>query len=178
MRNRVLSIWFVLLIIILLKGNLFSQINDEKSLLSIKGIKVINFVFSTSNATGINNDRIIMDCELKLRNVGLNVIKTVGIQDSVKIENVLSLIRKEERPYIFVNLKVLSNFFCQTKNWIISLDVYQEINIKPNYKIFVSTWHSDNYGMISEDSIFNLRDRANDLLDEFLIDYLKANPKK
>ncbi|MFA6979491.1 MAG: hypothetical protein WC209_09225 [Ignavibacteriaceae bacterium] len=174
---------FLMLFIVsfVFNSNLISQINNENSFSSLSGIKEVNLVVNMQNGSGVNllfsSDRIRLDFELKLRNAGFKVLKIFTNSDTLDIDKAIELVKMDNSPYLFLNIKIFLNFACPLKNWLISMDVYQKVKIKQNIKMHVSTWSLSSSGVVNEESTINLRDRINNIIDEFLNDYLKTNSK-
>jgi len=172
------SFLILFIVFFIFNSNLFSQVNDDNSLSSLSGIKEVNLVVNMQNGSEINlffsNDRIRLDFELKLRNAGIRVLKIFTNSDTLDIDKVLELVKKDNTSYIFLNFKLFMNFACPLKNWLVTMDVYQKVKVKQNIKMHVSTWSLSSSGVVNEDSTINLRDRINDIIDQFLNDYLKT----
>ena len=125
----------------------------------LKGISsfevVVEQLHKDSNDIGLTKDRLITVTELKLRREGL--LSSGGLLS----------------PYVYINVNVVGVAFS------ISLEIHDMVQLVRDPSIIktASTWDTSTTGTHGGDPEYIVT-ALNKLLDIFLNDYYKANPKK
>ncbi len=152
----ILVIFFVLSI----NYSAFAQ-NDDLIKKSLKGIKTINVIIDISNELtrlGITEDLIQNTAELRLRHGGLPI--------------------KTSTPFLAIEVNCVKT---QDSRFVfhMSLSLHELVNLWRNPKdtLIVKTWEKAGFGLVETDYLRIIKEKVEDFVDEFLNDWLAANPK-
>ncbi|MGE0823746.1 MAG: hypothetical protein AB7G75_03350 [Candidatus Binatia bacterium] len=143
----------------------------QESLRGLKGIGVvIEPLQPETEQDGLTQSLIRTDVELALRQAGIHVLSQ---EESVS---------EPGSPYLYINLNtVKSEVLYAFTSYLYSLQVSfrQEVTLTrdPQIRVSAATWQSGVLGSISASNLQNLRKTIRDSLDQFINDYLAANPK-
>lgn len=180
---------------------------DDMQIRSLVGIDTISIIVDLDGdfeTTGLTEKMVLVDAELKLRQIGINVdsfngfsepyifiginVIEVGSHVVFSVEIVLRQLTLLYRDLSFV--ESLFNHFpflgkdvaeSDTADLELAWKEYNRLILKKYYseKIILSgTWDQLIIGYsILDDANNNIRDTVKDLMDIFLNDYLTANPK-
>jgi hypothetical protein len=117
----------------------------------------------------VSESQVRTDVELKLRRAGIRLTD-----------------RSDSYPKIVVNVRAAKN---ETLGrgiaiypFIINVELVSFINAemdakKPPRRLFAAIWETDKVGMFGSARLQEIRGLVNDCVDEFINDYLAANPK-
>lgn len=144
----------------------FSQ--DSESVQSLSGIDTLQVIVpeisSDLEQAGLSRLQIQTDVEIKLRRVGFKI----------KTE------REQFTPEIYLTVIVGSKN--NVKNGIFAISVttslHQKVILERNksINIFSSTWETKNIGTVGKENVRDLSSSISSQVDEFISDWLKANP--
>jgi hypothetical protein len=137
---------------------------------TLKGLRgfsvIIEEIKSNESNSGLTQDEIRTDVELRLRKAGVRILT------------------KEERyrtsgmPWIGVTVTMY--VFEQVRSYDVKVEVWQEVNLAQNGERHAAITYrtSGLLGITSRSDFRNIRDAVGDQIDVLLNDYLTMNPKK
>jgi hypothetical protein len=131
---------------------------------SLRGIESMDFMLEkidadAAKAIGLTERQLQTDVELKMRTAG------VKLDDSV-------------RPYLYLNVSVLHDPEQQDVAFSIALKFKQWGTFDGGFRGLGTTWDTGAIGTVGETmAARNIRESVGDYVDQFLNDYLKANPR-
>ena len=142
---------------------------ERESLTDLKGVIVaIEGLQPNTKRTNLTEGILKTDTELKLRQYGIKVFTKKEWYEDIRVPclylNVNSVRHPDQTAYIYhiklsLNQKVF--LFTEPTRWLIA-----------------ATWHQSTLGIVPTDKLFNeIRQVAKIMVDEFINDYLAANPK-
>jgi len=157
-----------LLVLLLLPTVSHALTHDQQTLVGLKGVYVIAMVDSSTpkeiELLGLTKGQIQKDAELSLRKSGVKVltdkewVTTLGM------------------PSLMVNLNAFT--YLNLCVYSIQVSLFEAVTLARGEQTFASTWEANYIAMVGTKSIRTVRDNIGDKVDEFINDYLAANPKK
>ena len=141
------------------------------TLWGIKGVYVlVERLKPDLEKDGLTEDQLLTDVELQLRKVGIRVL-TKG-----------ELYKVPGSPCLYVNINAykgkVSQFFWYCLNIKVSLNQDVLLERKLSITESCSTWERSTLGGCGKSSIKEyVREGLKEIIDEFINDYLTANPK-
>jgi len=146
----------------------YGREKNRKTLAGLQGVQVIVEDFSPeAEKYGFNKQQYKTDVELRLRQYGVKVLSEE------------ERLQASGRPclYINVNSVIEEKIGIATVNIFIQLmeDVLLERN--PSISVTAGIWHKGFTLSVRRQNLDKVRDRVKDKVDEFINDYLAANPK-
>jgi len=141
------------------------------SLRGLKGVGVVvESLQSEVERDGLTRSHIRTDSELALRQAGIRVLS----EDES--------LNEPGSPYLYVNLTtVKSEVLYAFTSYLYSLQISLRQNVtltrEPNTKVSAMTWQTSVLGSVNAADLENLRKTIRDSLNQFINDYLAANPK-
>ena len=161
MKKVILTLAFVLAV-----TNIFAANNRLKKL---KNIFLITRVYDLDE---LSNDKLRTDVELKLRLAGINIVasrtdESSPLEDAEFLVKVTGLLIPELDAYVFKIYVGLRQYGYWKRDLGDTEIPYQTSVI----------WERETFGLSPRDTENYLRGIVKDYIDEFLIDYLEANPK-
>jgi hypothetical protein len=137
----------------------------------LKGIKSLSVLVSTipedMKMEGVTRDALETAVELPLRMSGLKVLSG---EEIFKLPLV---------PLLFVNIAGKVNG--PLLQWAVDLELKEIVYPNRNRNRAIAgavTWRRESSGTVGKAKVDQFREPVRDLVDQFLNDYLKANPKK
>jgi hypothetical protein len=144
--------------------------NHIQSLVGVKGICVlINNLPNRAKSTGLTEEQLQTDVELKLRQAGIKVNSWEEYHAS------------EDMAYVFVNITTASHNDSPTIVSRICVNFTQRVRLlrSPFTTVLASTWEKSRLCMPAKKEFpEEARKQVKNRMDYFIRDYLKANPKK
>ena len=133
---------------------------DEASLKGLRSLWIVVERFDSEMAqAGFSTRLFKTDAELKLRMAGIEVAPS----------------EKSAPASLYVNVQGLHNASRTKAAYSISVSLHQPVRVLGNNAVVdASTWESSGVGF---GSLSSVRRNVKDVLDEFLNDWLSANPK-
>ena len=141
---------------------------QREILAGLQGVYVLVVDFSPEDEKyGLNKERFKTDVELRLRQYGVKVLSNM--------ERFLA----SGQPYLYINVnpKIEEKIGLAAIN--ISVQLKEKVLLVRNPTIITAaaTWKAQGVAMGGLDNIAQVRELVKDLVDEFINDYLAANPK-
>jgi hypothetical protein len=142
--------------------------SQQKALRGLKGVRVlVEPLYPVAERLGLSKDQITTDVELRLRKAGVRVLSEKEMQETPGL------------PFLYVNIntyiptgqKALCAFTAR-------VDLAEVVTLARGYPSVGLIWHKDSIGTVGTQSIREIRGEVGDLVDEFINDYLAANPKR
>jgi len=144
---------------------------DRDNLKRLRGVEVVVEMSENSGTLlqkeGVGESQLQTFVEIKLRPAGIRVLtrkegdKTPG------------------RPYLYLNInstKTQGN--PPFASVAIALELQEQVHLeRGNKSASAATWSTGTVGTVPADDVRSIYDRVGDLLDEFINDYLAANPE-
>ena len=147
--------------------------NDTRSLVGIKGINVYIGLGKDAKSAGLTEEQLKTDVELKLRLAG---IKVNSIEDAVQLS-----VQIVARSYD-AELSILHSAEIKLKQQVrLCRNIYTAIDSLSGYgqTVNATTWNNGTAGTCPTTEFpESVRKNVKDSMDEFINDYLTANPKK
>ncbi|MDQ2946248.1 MAG: hypothetical protein M3Y27_09960 [Acidobacteriota bacterium] len=159
----------------------------------LNGVKRVSLTVdvSASIASSVSKEQVSNDAELALRTHGISVGSAPG---NTRLDGILSIAIGSVRSstndninavqvrvqYLETSTPTRLLTYCAnsaprsnpTEDKVVAV-----INCLDVYSIMVPVWDNDELGMVGKDKLATARQKAKDLVDAFLIDWLKANEK-
>ena len=144
---------------------------DRDNLKRLRGVEVVVEMSENSGTLlqkeGVGESQLQTPVEDKLRQAGIRVL-TQEERD-----------RTPGRPYLFLNInstKIQGN--PPFASVAITLELEEQVLLqRGNTSASAATWSTGTVGTVPADDVRSIYDRIGDLVDEFINDYLAANPK-
>ena len=144
---------------------------DGDNLKGLRGVEIVVEMSENSETLlqkdGVGESQLQTRLEVKLREAGIRVLtqeqggKTPG------------------RPYLYLNInstKIQGN--PPVASVAIALELQEQVLLQRGKKsASAATWSTATVGTVPADDVRSIYDRVGDLVDEFINDYLAANPK-
>jgi len=172
--KRLLSFTLALIVFVVMLPDLALSAGEDYEINSLKGIKkvapiVTLWISDNDNLSSLKNT-LITQVELKLRLANIDIISTdepaINADAILMIE--ISIIQTDEPPNSYYAFSFL-------------MDVMQQTKLFRDDSIFTlgSTWATSNMVVNTREQEFEstLRIQIDRYIDQFLNDYLKANPR-
>ena len=145
---------------------------DASKLGSLQGLKelgvVVEDLHSSIKADGLEESTIRTDVELKLRLAGIKVVPMEEIS------------RTPGGEHLHVNVNVLPLQNAPAYAISYSVELRESVHLSRDPMIVVPgaiTWSTGGVAIVMKGNITRVRDKIKDFLEEFINDYLAANPK-
>ena len=154
-------------------GGLFAQTILQRRVV-LSGLKGMDVIVEDLNPAGkeigLSKERIQTDVELKLRLAGIKVLSKEEWLDA------------KGRPYLYVRVTALKSTTLSLYSCFVEVSLYEQVVLVRDPKIVTSasTCRSGGYIMSGGSDVVkeSVRKTIKDLVDEFINDYLAANPKE
>lgn len=141
-----------------------------QSLVGIKGIYVlVEALHEPAKSVGLTDEQLQMDIELKLRLAG------------IKVNSHMEWLASKDKTFIYVNINANSNSINPSISYCISVKLNQTVTLvrSPYAMVQGVVWDRGSVGKQPKSRFKAAARRSvNDFMDEFINDYLTANPKK
>jgi hypothetical protein len=152
-------------------GDIVSSPFEPEGLKGLKGVHVlVEDLNIDAEADGLSKDAIQTDVERKLQQSGIRVLTQTQMQAA------------PGKPALCVRVSTAEIPGYPTYSCFISVELKESVKLQRNFGIQVvgaTTWQTNgDVGYVNTQSLFTLRDRVKDKVDQFCNAYLKANPKK
>jgi len=152
--------WFIVFIIVMMVVPMdgYSQIIDQKG--NLKGIKYIELGWDIQEIGNLNKESMINDIKLKLLQSG---IKIADRAKHLLHISVLTFQPEEEIQKII---------------FLIEVSIHQPVRrLEADEMIIAMSYQNKMYGYVGKNKADELRKYVKDRIGQFIVDYLKANPK-
>jgi hypothetical protein len=168
MKSKALTAMAVLVVrLLLLPGVSHALTDQQKALVGLKGVYVwVSGIKPEVERLGLTKDQIRIDVELKLRKAGVRVLtkeerfETPGAPSlEVDFANALS----PDNPIVACSILV---------------SLQEQVTLDRDFRTYGAIWQVGFVRPILKKNIREIRGDVGDLVDEFVNDYLAANPKK
>jgi hypothetical protein len=140
--------------------------SNRMSLKGLQGLKVIAFVGSGSEQTGLTKNQMQTDVELRLRMAGIKVLDYPTMVPG--------------NPYLLVVVEALKPQEGSSLPFIAKIQLDQDVTLvrNPKHALNVSTFYVSNIGIASPQKLVAFsRESIGDLMDTFINAWLSVNPK-
>ena len=116
---------------------------------------------------GLGKASIRTDVELKLREAGIEVFLEAKVDTPTFVVSVNAIVRSDDNTYAY-------DLECELDD-----DVRMENRSKNVVVLSAPIWKAAGViGVVGGSRVSTIRDTIKDQVDKFLVDYLKANPKR
>ena len=143
---------------------------ERKSLVGLKGCYVaVEIPEHGGKETGLTKQQLRTDVELKLRLAGIKVVSQKEWFNSISRTSFFCVIVDS---FEFETLPM--------RNYYIAASLSQMVSLvrDPTIRISAATWGQNYFGIVENDDFQKeIRKNVKDVVDEFINDYLAANPK-
>ena len=172
--KTIAKISVMVLMAVLLLHSISHTLTDEqkvimfqKPLVGLKGVQVlVEYMDPKAEGIGLTRDQIRTNVELRLRKAGIMVLtgKEMG--------------EIPGRPIFYVNVNTL--FLKQNPLIVyhIRLELQEWVTLGRGFETVGGIWNASTTGVVGPKQIGKVRELVGDLVDEFINNYLAANPKK
>jgi competence protein ComGC len=169
---RKLSVWLswrvvALVVAFLLLPGVSYATFEQEALVGLKGVEVlVEVVKPEAEHLDLSKDMIKTDVELRLRKAGVKVLTQ---EDRLKIPG---------WPCLYVSTTILSERHLYYAV-LIKVEVGEMVTLARGQEVYAPIWRTSRTGLLGAPIAIerNIRDKVGDLVDEFINDYLAANPK-
>jgi hypothetical protein len=156
-----------LVVLLLLPGVSHALTIKQKALIGLKGIGID--IVETSpevKRLGLTPAQIKTDVELRLRKAGIKVLTDKERQETPGF------------PFLQVTVTTMVSQDSALLVFSIAVDLIEWVMLARGGETWGQIWHTSSTGKGGVNHIRNLRESVGDKVDEFINDYLAANPKK
>ncbi len=165
--NRWLKASLAVIVLLLLPELAHALTDNQKALVGLNGLMlVVEALKPETEHLGITKDQIKMDVELRLRKVGI------------------SLLRKEEwssapgKAFLYVGINTIpSNIEQGLWSVTVKVKVVKLVPLPEESQAIKAIWTKEMTGAIRSADAPKIREYVGGLVDKFTNDYLAANPK-
>lgn len=168
MAKKGLCAILALLMLLLLPGISSALTDEQRALVGLKGVYVMTTVESPNakeiELLGLTRDQIQKDVELRLRKSGIKVLTDK------------EWILTTGTPSLMVNLSAFT--YLALCVYSVRVALFEAVTLARGGQTSASVWESDYFGMVGTKNIRRVRNNVGDKIDEFINDYLAANPKR
>lgn len=141
---------------------------NRKTLARLQGVQVIVEDFKPeAEKYGFNRQQYQTDVELRLRQYG---IKVLSQKERHQVSGMPML-------YINVNPLIDEKMGDAAVSYSVQLMEYVLLERNPSIRTFATTWDKSGTRLCGLKRLDGVRERVRDLVDQFINDYLAANPK-
>jgi hypothetical protein len=144
-----------------------SLANEQKTLVGLPGVHVLTIVESPKakeiELLGLTKDQVQKDVELRLRKSGIKVLTDK------------EWLSTTGTPSLMVSLSAFS--YLGVWAYSIRVALFEVVTLARGGQASAPIWESDYLGLVGTNNIRQVRDDIGDKVDEFINDYLAANPK-
>jgi len=138
---------------------------------TLKGIKAVTILVvgpgDDIQKEGLGKASIRTDVELKLREAGIEVFLEAKVDTPTFVVSVNAIVRSDDNTYAY-------DLECELDD-----DVRMENRSKNVVVLSAPIWKAAGViGVVGGSRVSTIRDTIKDQVDKFLVDYLKANPKR
>jgi hypothetical protein len=140
---------------------------DQKALVGLKGVHVLVEAISPEvERIGLTRNQLQTDVELRLRKAGVRVLTQKECFETPGM------------PYLYVLIHI--GFIKHLDGYIFATTVSlkQTVRLAGGGQTIGSIWEGRGLGFVGPEKIGQIRGMINDRVDDFINDYLAANPKK
>src|SRR5438128_6602975 len=159
------------LLLLLIAVTVHGQDQERISLSKLPGFYVeivIQGGDSDSLRAGVTEEQVRTDTELKLRRAGIRVLTEKEMTAS-PANPILIVYVQLHRP----TEQALAGMYA----FSLSVGVSQYVQLQSSLSVLAKTWSKDSLGITGKNKIRKLRKFTEDLIDQFVNDFLAANPK-
>ena len=141
---------------------------DQKCLVGLDGFAVYVATCQNAEALGLSSKKIKTEVELRLRQMGINIIAKKD-----------DLLKHPRMPLLAVSVQVMQG----PKHYAAfryEIQLYQKTQLcnGSDDRYVVSTWRRSVFGSRNTEKLPQVREGIKDHIDELINDYFAANPKK
>jgi len=168
------SVWWILMSLFMCPALVGAQQDLERgSLRGIKGVLVIiEDLDEEVERMELTKEAIRTDTELALRGASIRIFESI----------LEAMAETPAAPYLYINVNVVGRTTGVTSGsyaYSITVDLKQQVlSLVTDEKVLGSTWHRGYTGSVGGDNLRMLRNPIADQVNEFINDYLAANPKR
>lgn len=156
-----------LAIILLLPDISHALTANQKALVGLKGIGVlVEYMQPQAERLGLTRDQIRTDVELRLRKAGIKVLTEKEYSEV------------PGQPWLYVNINTAMGTLPGICAYSIKVDLEETVTLANGFKTRSAIWNIGYVGLIGIRKTNYIRNPLSDLIDEFINDYLAANPNK
>ena len=167
MKTKHLLILAMLVSTFLVTSETFGFVNQRESLRGLKGVEVlIELVSKDIENDGLTRMQLQTDVELRLRKAGVRVLTEEESRQATG------------RPMLHVQIssyKIASIGYAF--NCSVSLEELAKLVRNPQIINLLPTWNKSSTGFTPINNLRFIREGLSDLVDQFINNYLAANPK-
>lgn len=146
----------LLMAFLLLPGISHALTVKQNALVGLKGVYVsVEDMTPQAEQLGLNKDQIKADIELRLRKAGIRLLTGKEWQE----------------------MPGGSFFYVMVNTHSARVDLTELVTLARGFKTLGIIWHAEGGGTVRINKINEIRSLVGDLVDEFINDYLAANPK-
>ena len=141
---------------------------NRETLSGLQGVYVlVEHISPEAEKYGFNRKQLTTDVELRLRQYG---IKVLSQKESYKVSG---------SPYLYINVNPIIDEKIGIAAVSYSVNLHEEVLLRRNPSIITTstTWNESGTLILGLKRLDEVRDSVRNLVDEFINDYLAANPK-
>ena len=166
--NAKSGILMVLMLLISSTGYAQQSKSEVESLRGITGVYVlVESLRPDIKDDGLMEENIQRDVELKIRSSKINILTAEEWSQEPGL------------PYLYVRVSSIKSDL-EVYSFYIDIQLYQMVRLMRDMDTSCSsiTWNSSgSYGVVGVENVNDIRNGIDDLMDEFINDYLSVNPR-
>ncbi|MGD0829170.1 MAG: hypothetical protein ABSA09_13960 [Desulfobaccales bacterium] len=156
-----------LVVFLLLPGVSHALTEEQKALVGLKGVNVlVEAMHPEAERLGLTRDQIKTDVELRLRKAGVRVLTEEEV------------FKMPGMPYLYVRVGTLAAQDIPIIAFSIRVELKEWGRFTGGFEGFGGLWDTTSLGTVGTKNIRKIRESLGDLVDDFINNYLAANPKK
>jgi hypothetical protein len=151
----------------LLPGVSHALTREQEVLVGLTGVHVVvGPLRQEIESMGLTSDQIKTDVELKLRKAGIRVLTEKEMDET------------PGKPNLYVNVNAVPKSGSTLCAYSIKVQLKKNVAIESGFKIPGVIWHAQDYvETVKICNITRIRNLVGDRIDQFINDYLAANPE-
>jgi hypothetical protein len=155
------------MVFLLLPGVSHALTLKQKALIGLKGVGIdIVKTSPEAKSLGLTENQIKTDVELRIRKAGIRVLTDEERQETPGF------------PFLQVAVTTMVSQDRGLMVFSIAVDLVEWVMLARGGETWGYIWHTSSTGKGGVDHIRNLRGSVGDKVDDFINDFLAANPKK
>jgi hypothetical protein len=157
----------ILVVLLLLPGVSHALTDQQKALVGLRGVFVlVADMKPEAERLGLTPAQIKTDVELRLRKAGIRVLAKEECEETPGM------------PFLYVDLHTAFRQGSYPVTFLIQIKLMEWVTLARGFGIYGAIWSTSGHGGAGVSNAREMRGYVGDTVDQFINDYLAANPKK